>query len=75
MRGPPDRETRNRPAGDGTADRRADLKKPEEITEAKAADQERSTLELQIFVLAHRLAISAPMAASLAPLVYGNWRS
>ena len=74
MRGPPDAEMRNRPAGHGTADRRADFKEPEETTEAKASDQERSTLELQIFVLAHRLAISAPMAASLAPLVYG-WRS
>ena len=40
-------------------------------TEAKAADQERSTLEIQIFLLAHRLAISAPMAASLAPLIWG----
>ena len=71
MRGPPDPEMRNRPAGDGTADRRRNFKEHEETTEAKAADQERSTLELQIFCLAHRLAISAPMAASLAPLIWG----
>ena len=36
------------------------------LSDAASANQECSTLELQIFCLAHRLAISAPMAASLA---------
>jgi hypothetical protein len=40
-------------------------------TEAKAADQERSTLDLQIFVLARHCAISAPMAQALAPWIWG----
>ena len=71
MRGQPDPEMRNRPAGHGTADRSRNVNEHEEATQAKAADQERSTLELQIFCLAHRLAISAPMAASLAPLIWG----
>ena len=69
--GVPCPQMRSRPARHGTADCRRNFKEHEETTEAKAADQERSTLELQIFCLAHRLAISAPMAASLAPLIWG----
>jgi len=34
-----------------------------------------SLLEVQIFALARRCAISAPMAEALAPLIYGSWRS
>jgi hypothetical protein len=73
--GVPCPQMRNRPAGHGTADRKADFKEPDQNAEAGASRQERSTLELQIFCLAHRLAISAPMAAALAPWVYGSWRS
>ena len=42
-----------------------------EDTDAALDFQARSPLDLQIFCLAHRLAISAPMAASLAPLIWG----
>ena len=49
MRGPPDPETRNRPAGDGTAYRRTILKKPEEITETTAEIQARKLRRLYSF--------------------------
>jgi hypothetical protein len=71
MRGPPDPEMRNRPAGNGTADRRAVMKKPDQTTEAAAARQFQSPLKLQAFCLARRFALSAPLAEALAPLIWG----
>ena len=44
-------------------------------SDAPPAYQARSQLELQIFYLTRRFALAAPMAASLAPLIYGSWRS
>ncbi len=49
MCGPPDPETRNRPAGDGTAYRGAFLKKPKEITETTAEVQARTLRRLFSF--------------------------
>jgi hypothetical protein len=43
-------------------------------SDATPAYQARSQLELQIFVLARRCAISAAMASAIAPLIWG-WRS
>jgi hypothetical protein len=45
---------------------------PHDIAKNSESGQERSALvELQIFVLARRLAISAPLAEALAPHVWG----
>lgn len=72
MRGPPDPSARNPAAANGRANsqRSSEL---DQRTEAASGDQERSPLELQIFVLARRL--SAPMAEAHAALVYGGLRA
>lgn len=44
-------------------------------SDAAAAYQACSKLELQIFCLTRRFALTAPTAALLAPLIYGGWRS
>jgi hypothetical protein len=43
-------------------------------SDAAPAYQACSKLELQIFCLTRRFALTAPMAASLAPLIW-SWRS
>jgi hypothetical protein len=63
MRGPPDPEMRNRPAGHGTADRRADLNKHEENTETVREFQARS--------LRQRFALDYYFAVTVAPLIWG----
>jgi hypothetical protein len=70
MRGPPDLKC-ERAALAGSPNRKIHLPCTANNKSEAVALQERSTLELQIFCLAHRLAISAPMAASLAPLIWG----
>ena len=72
---PPDPEMRNRPAANGTANRIGDYLKPEESNEPFQRPQGRSPLKLQVFCLARRFALSAPMAEAVAPLVYGSWQS
>ena len=71
MRGPPDPEMRNRPAGHGTDNRKADLEKPNQTTEAAAARQFQSPLTLQAFCPARRFALSAPLAEAIARLIWG----
>jgi hypothetical protein len=63
MRGPPDPEMRNRPAENGTANRRADNWKPDESNETVRA--------LQAASLRRRFALGYCIAAALAPLVWG----
>ena len=43
-------------------------------TEAASAYQDPSLIEIQIFCLARRCALSAPMATAIAPIIWG-WRS
>jgi hypothetical protein len=75
MRGPPDPEMR------GAVTRQSDspvsqshLPCTEDITETARDLQVPSLIEIQIFCLARRCAISAPMASAIAPLIWG-WRS
>ena len=42
-----------------------------DITEAGFTPQAPSLIEIQIFSLARRCAISAPMASAIAPLIWG----
>jgi hypothetical protein len=62
MRGPPDPEMRNRPAGHGTAYRKTEFKH-DESTEA--------VRELQAASLRRRFAIGYYLAATVAPLIWG----
>ena len=49
---------------------------PEILSLQDGPDTKISPLRLQTFLLVRRLAISAPMAEAIAPLVYGEvWRS
>ena len=64
MAHPPDTpEMRNRPAANGTANRKEINNEPEHITETKEDRQTRS--------LRSRLGIGYSLAASLAPLIFG----
>ena len=76
MRGPPEPDVRN-PAtlpSDGAISQPT-LRSTTEPTETVQDLQARSPLKLQVFCLARRFALSAPMAEAIAPLVYGSWRS
>src|SRR6266481_4019575 len=73
--GPPDPEKRSPADGwnHGRANSQRQLE-PHQRTEAASAFQAPSALSLQIFCLSRRCALSAPMAASLAPLIWGICR-
>jgi hypothetical protein len=62
MCGPPDPEMRNRPAANGTANRRASLE-PQQNSEALS--------EIQVRSLRRHFAVGYCLAASLVPLIWG----
>ena len=59
----PNPEMRNRPAGYGTADRRADFNNPEEITEP--------TTDIQVRSLRHHFALGHYLETVVANLAWG----
>ena len=61
MRGPPDPEMRNRPAANGTANRRADFSEPDESSET-VSDLQAASLR-RLLALAHYLAVAAAQLA------------
>ena len=63
MTHPPDPEMRNRPAGDGTAYRKANLGKPEE--------NNNSLTDVQASRLNRLYALSLSTASTIATLAYG----
>ena len=74
--GPPDPNGNGAPSPDGAPSQKIEwLAGPlnQNHSDAAPAYQACSQLELQIFVLARRCAISAPMASAIAPI--WGWRS
>jgi hypothetical protein len=74
MRGPPDPETNRGATANGTPNSSLHPYCTNITTEAASAYQAHSLIEVQVFCLARRCAISAPMALAIAPLIWG-WRS
>jgi hypothetical protein len=74
MHAPPDLKS-ERAALAGSPVSQKSLPCTADITETARDLQARSPLRLQTFLLVRRLAISAPMAEALAPIIYGSWRS
>jgi hypothetical protein len=77
MTAPPDPNGNGAPSPDGAPSQNFEQlagQLDKSSTETVSPPQARSRLELQIFVLARRCAISAPMASAIAPLIWG-WRS
>jgi hypothetical protein len=66
MQGPPDPEMRNRPAANGTANRRAEWKKPQEIIETAA--------DLQSRKLCRLYSLCEATACTIAHLAFGVCR-
>jgi hypothetical protein len=63
VRGPPNPEMRNRPAGHGTAFHKTDFNKPKDITE--------TTADIQARRLSRPYALSLNTASTIAALAYG----